>query len=230
MFHSESFKLGASYLTGLVTAHKSLSLLSGEEESGDPFAFELFFRSTGDKIDLTDVIQEEHETALELRPAAEEKAREKSVEEDEEQQEEPDKEGKKGDEQLETPAKMIKKKDPNAPKRPKTAYQLFCGDNRSKLRVEHNALSLGELSTKLSELWKQATAEIKQEYEAKAGPGKEKFKKEKREYEARIKKREREGRDDETPRKNKDGGDDFVERLTRKRVLYATGGERSVAQ
>jgi hypothetical protein len=64
-FHCESFLLGASYLTVLVTAHKSFSLLSGVEEG--PLAFELFFQSSGETIDLADVVQEEHETALELR-------------------------------------------------------------------------------------------------------------------------------------------------------------------
>jgi hypothetical protein len=104
-------------------------------------------------------------------------------------------------EQVETLAKKSKqktaarkKRDPNAPKRPKTAYQLFCDDNRAKVRLEHGALSLGEVSAKLAELWKQITAESKQEYEGKAAPGKALYKKEKKEYDARVKKRERHNR------------------------------------
>jgi hypothetical protein len=73
--------------------------------------------------------------------------------------------------------------------------------------------------------------ERKQEYEGKAAPGKALYKKEKKEYDARIKKRERHSED--TPQKEKVDGDDFVdttERLSRKRMLYAAGGEGSGAQ
>ncbi len=230
-FHCESFLLGASYLTVLVTAHRTLCFLSGIEEG--PLAFGLFWKSSGDKIDLADVVQEGHETALELRPAAEEKAREKEQSEvpvNGEEHHEEEEEEKQDNEQLETPAKKetkkTRKKDPNAPKRPKTAYQLFCNDNRAKVRLEYGALSLGEVSAKLAEFWKQALAETKQEYEGKAAPGKERYSKEKKEYEARIKKGER--HNEGTPRKARDDDDDFVdttERLSRKRMLYATGGE-----
>jgi hypothetical protein len=233
-FHCESFLLGANYLTVLVTAHKALSLLTGIEEG--PLAFELFWKSSNDKVHLADVIDEEHETALELRPAAaqdDEKVCEKVEEhqnvENEEQQEEKELEEV---EQLETPAKKSKqktaasrkKRDPNAPKRPKTAYQLFCNDNRAKVRFEHGALSLGEVSTKLAELWKQITAETKQEYEGKAAPGKAQYEKEKKEYDERH-------NDYDTPQKEqqRDGGDDFVdttERLARKRLRAFDAGEQ----
>jgi hypothetical protein len=241
-FHCESFLLGANYLTVLVTAHKALSLLTGIEEG--PLAFELFWKSSNDKVDLTDVIDAEHETALELRPAAaveKDSAGEQEGrvldEGDEPQEEGGEDEEKKDEEQVQTPKreekKTRKKRDPNAPKRPKTAYQLFCNDNRAKVRLEYGALSLGEVSAKLAELWKQVTVESKQEYEGKATPGKAQYKKEKKKYDARIKKRDRQN--DDTPQKEQqvDDGDDFVdttERLSRKRMLYAAGGEGSGAQ
>jgi high mobility group protein B2 len=187
------------------------------------------------KVALADIIEEEHETALELCPAAEEKARERGVEEEQQEEEQQEEEEVEDDEQLETPAKkskktVRKKKDPNAPKRPKTAYQLFCSDNRATVRLEHGALSLGGVSAKLAELWKQVTAETKQEYEGRAAPGKAKYKEEKKEYDTRVKKRER--RNDDTPQKEKEDGDDFLDktdRLSRKRMLYASGGEGSIA-
>jgi hypothetical protein len=159
-FHCESFLLGANYLTVLVTAHKALSLLTGIEEG--PLAFELFWKSSNDKVDLTDVIDAEHETALELRPAAaveKDSAGEQEGrvldEGDEPQEEGGEDEEKKDEEQVQTPKreekKTRKKRDPNAPKRPKTAYQLFCNDNRAKVRLDCGALSLGEVSAKLAE-------------------------------------------------------------------------------
>ncbi len=93
------------------------------------------------------------------------------------------------------------------------------------MRLEFNASTLGEVSTKLSELWRQANGEVMQEYAAKAAPGKETYKKEKKEYDAltknKEKKRLREGNGDETPQKRKEDSDDFVdttERLARKRL------------
>jgi hypothetical protein len=223
-FSCESFKIGTRYLTVLITAHKCFALLKGneEEDKKDPFSFELVFKSSGHKIDLNDVIDEMHDSSLELRPR-EKKDGEKSAEKAGVDQEDTK---ERGQQQEETPVQKTptgekeetrrkkKKKDPNAPKRPKTAYQLFCDAHRSQIRQQsESVLSLGQVSAKLSELWKQATAEEKLEYETNAAPAKEKYSKEKKEYEIHLEeKRERNC-------ESEGGSNDFIETPKRQRLI-----------
>ena len=47
-----------------------------------------------------------------------------------------------------------KKKDPNAPKKPLTAYMVWLGENRPALKAKYPGLSITELSKKAGELWK----------------------------------------------------------------------------
>jgi len=76
------------------------------------------------------------------------------------------------------PPKGIKKKrikDPNAPKRPPSAFFLFCADFRAKVKGEHPGLSIGSTAKKLGEMWNGLSAEDKQPYEKKAAKLKEKY-------------------------------------------------------
>uniref|UniRef100_A0A8D2ZYW0 High mobility group box 1b n=1 Tax=Scophthalmus maximus TaxID=52904 RepID=A0A8D2ZYW0_SCOMX len=66
-------------------------------------------------------------------------------------------------------------KDPNAPKRPPSAFFLFCADFRSKVKGEHPGLSIGSTAKKLGEMWNGLSAEDKQPYEKKAAKLKEKY-------------------------------------------------------
>jgi len=50
--------------------------------------------------------------------------------------------------------KAKKVKDPLAPKKPRSAYMLFCEDARAELKTTHPALTFGEVNTKISEMWK----------------------------------------------------------------------------
>ncbi|CAO2584182.1 High mobility group protein B2 [Lemmus lemmus] len=67
--------------------------------------------------------------------------------------------------------KKGKKKDPNAPKRPPSAFFLFCSEHRSKIKSEHPGLSIGD----------------KQPYEQKAVKLKEKYEKDTAAYRAKGK-------------------------------------------
>ncbi|XP_029302774.1 high mobility group-T protein-like [Cottoperca gobio] len=66
-------------------------------------------------------------------------------------------------------------KDPNAPKRPPSAFFLFCGDFRPKVKSEHPGLTIGDTAKKLGEMWNSSSAENKQPYERKAAKLKEKY-------------------------------------------------------
>jgi len=61
-----------------------------------------------------------------------------------------------------------KKKDPNAPKRPLSAFFLFCHDERPAVKEAHPTYSVGDVAKDLGEKWNKIAPEIKQKYEAKA--------------------------------------------------------------
>uniref|UniRef100_A0A8C0F8H8 HMG box domain-containing protein n=1 Tax=Bubo bubo TaxID=30461 RepID=A0A8C0F8H8_BUBBB len=46
-----------------------------------------------------------------------------------------------------------KGKDPNAPKRPMSAYMLWLNANREKIKSDHPGISITDLSKKAGELW-----------------------------------------------------------------------------
>jgi len=66
-------------------------------------------------------------------------------------------------------------KDPNAPKRPPSAFFIFCADFRQKVKSESPGLSIGDTAKKLGEMWNSSAAEEKQPYEKKAAKLKEKY-------------------------------------------------------
>lgn len=59
-----------------------------------------------------------------------------------------------------------RKKDPNAPKKWKTGYILFCIDQREKLKNEDSSLSATEITSKLGSMWKSLIEKDKSKYEA----------------------------------------------------------------
>uniref|UniRef100_A0A8C5E0V9 High mobility group protein B2 n=1 Tax=Gouania willdenowi TaxID=441366 RepID=A0A8C5E0V9_GOUWI len=73
--------------------------------------------------------------------------------------------------------KKKKYKDPNAPKRPPSAFFIFCGEFRPKIKGESPGLTIGDVAKKLGEMWNNTSAEDKQPYEKKASKLKEKYEK-----------------------------------------------------
>jgi len=61
-----------------------------------------------------------------------------------------------------------RKKDPNAPKRPLSAFFLFCHDERPAVRALHPTYGVGEVAKDLGEKWAKILPEKKTNYEAKA--------------------------------------------------------------
>lgn len=70
-----------------------------------------------------------------------------------------------------------KKKDPNAPKRPPSAFFVFCSEHRPKIKEDHPGISIGDVAKKLGELWSTQTPKDKAPFEAKAAKLKEKYEK-----------------------------------------------------
>nr|P26584.2 RecName: Full=High mobility group protein B2; AltName: Full=High mobility group protein 2; Short=HMG-2 [Gallus gallus]AAA48818.1 non-histone chromosomal protein [Gallus gallus] len=83
--------------------------------------------------------------------------------------------------------KKGKKKDPNAPKRPPSAFFLFCSEHRPKIKNDHPGLSIGDTAKKLGEMWSEQLAKDKQPYEQKAAKLKEKYEKDIAAYRAKSK-------------------------------------------
>jgi len=70
-----------------------------------------------------------------------------------------------------------KKKDPNAPKRPLSAFFLFCHDERPGVKAIHPSYSVGEVAKDLGERWNKVTPDVKAKYEAKAAIDKTRYEK-----------------------------------------------------
>jgi ABC-type transporter MlaC component len=71
-----------------------------------------------------------------------------------------------------------KKKDPNAPKRPLSAFFLFCADERANVKALHPSYSVGEVAKDLGEKWNKVTPEQKQKYESRVQAEKQRYEKE----------------------------------------------------
>jgi len=72
--------------------------------------------------------------------------------------------------------KQKRKKDPNAPKRPQTAFFLFCADHREALRQQFPELRIGDIAKKLGEKWSLCDTDKKKGYEVTANEQKEEYK------------------------------------------------------
>lgn len=73
-------------------------------------------------------------------------------------------------------AKKVKK-DPNAPKRPKTAYIFFCDDQRVAIKKKAPEMPQTQLMSMLGELWKKIREKEKHKYDAMAAKDKVRYEK-----------------------------------------------------
>lgn len=60
------------------------------------------------------------------------------------------------------------KKDPNAPKRPLSAYFAWLGDNRARVKAENPDMKHKDVTAKLGEMWGSLDEAVKKEYKDKA--------------------------------------------------------------
>ncbi|KAK7129504.1 hypothetical protein R3I94_017655 [Phoxinus phoxinus] len=77
-----------------------------------------------------------------------------------------------------------KKKDPNAPKRPPSAFFVFCAEYRPTIKSENPGLSIGETAKKLGERWSKQTIKDRVPFEQKAAKLREKYEKDVAAYRA----------------------------------------------
>merc|ERR1712127_986082 len=68
-----------------------------------------------------------------------------------------------------------KKKDPNAPKQPLSAYFLFSQEERLKVKAEHPNYSICEIAKELGRRWADMNPEVKQHYQARAEEERQKY-------------------------------------------------------
>lgn len=79
-----------------------------------------------------------------------------------------------------------KKKDPNAPKRPLSAFFLFCQDERPAVKAIYPNYSVGDAAKELGERWNKVTPEAKTKYEAKAQGDKARYEKDLAQYKSKM--------------------------------------------
>ena len=72
--------------------------------------------------------------------------------------------------------KRKKVKDPNAPKKPLTAYFAWMSENRERIKSENEGASIGEVAKIAGEEWRELDASSKSKYEKAYKAGMEKYK------------------------------------------------------
>ena len=109
------------------------------------------------------------------------------------------------------PKKVKKVKDPKAPKRGLSAWIIFTTEQRPKFKSENPEKSTTELTTLMSQEWRNMTDEDKKKYVDLAIVDKERYMKEKEEYESNNEssdsenekpKKAKKEKDPEAPKKN----------------------------
>lgn len=71
-----------------------------------------------------------------------------------------------------------KQKDPNAPKRPLSAFFIFSQDERPKVKSQNASLSVADVAKVIGEKWRSAPEDLKRRYEKAAKEAKERYEQE----------------------------------------------------
>ncbi|KAL7754267.1 Non-histone chromosomal protein 6 [Sorochytrium milnesiophthora] len=72
-------------------------------------------------------------------------------------------------------ARKRKKKDPNAPKRPSTAFFVFSADKRNEVKQANPGATVGTIAKVLGDMWKKLTEEEKKPYNERAAQDKVRY-------------------------------------------------------
>ena len=68
-------------------------------------------------------------------------------------------------------------KDPDAPKRPLSAFFWFCNDERPKVKATMSDATVGDIAKELGRRWNECTEDQKAKYEALAAKDKARYEK-----------------------------------------------------
>merc|ERR1719361_3034495 len=82
------------------------------------------------------------------------------------------------------------KKDPNAPKRPLSAYFIFMGEKRAEVKAANPNDKIGDIAKKMGKMWQELDEKAKAPYQKKAEAAKKKYADEMAAYQAYQKKAE----------------------------------------
>uniref|UniRef100_A0A1E1X9L7 Putative nucleosome-binding factor spn pob3 subunit n=1 Tax=Amblyomma aureolatum TaxID=187763 RepID=A0A1E1X9L7_9ACAR len=104
--------------------------------------------------------------------------------------------------------KRKRAKDPNAPKRPLSAFFWFCNDERPNVRQENPDSSVGEVAKELGRRWNEVGDDVKAKYEGLAAKDKARYEKELKAYKG---KKTKGGSPPKDKAKKKDEDDDDEE-------------------
>jgi len=74
------------------------------------------------------------------------------------------------------------KKHPNAPKHPKSAYLYFVAEHRQRVKKQYPGKGFTEIAQKLGEQWRALTPDQMEKYKAQATADKERYRREKEEF------------------------------------------------
>jgi len=77
------------------------------------------------------------------------------------------------------------KKDPNAPKRPRTSFMYFSQEARDDVKKDNPDISFGEIGKELGKQWKKMKAADKKKYDKLAEKDKARYEKEKAKYDGK---------------------------------------------
>ena len=86
------------------------------------------------------------------------------------------------DQEIDQKKKNKKLKDPNAPKRPMTAFLFFCKDNRKDVKSEFPDLKPTEVTSKLGEMWSSLEEKKKKKFLSLADKAKNQYEDAKKKY------------------------------------------------
>ena len=78
--------------------------------------------------------------------------------------------------------KTKKAKDPNAPKRPMSAYFLFMNDMRSSVREKNPDFGIGDIAKAMGKMWGEISPAEKAKYEKLAAEARKKWETDVAEY------------------------------------------------
>lgn len=101
-----------------------------------------------------------------------------------------------------------KKKDPNAPKKPPSAFLIFTSEHREKIKADNPGISITDIAKKSGEMWKKMSTTEKTPYEAKYAKLKEKYEMEVAAYRAKGAKNVEPADDDDEDEEDEDEDDD----------------------
>jgi len=113
------------------------------------------------------------------------------------------------------PAKKKTKRDPNAPKKPSTAYMYFLSEKRPEYKEKYEGMSLIELLRKIANEWKQLSDEEKKPYVDKHLEDKKRYEKEMKNYTEQIAPAKKSGSDSDSS-SEEESSDDKKKKKKRK--------------